>query len=122
VLRLWNKVDLACARPCPEGFLPLSATTGAGLEALERAVAEAALAGTAATEGEPLIDSERQRLLLERSLASLGRFRDDRLRGVPLDLLAVELREALDCLGEVTGEVTTAEVLDRMFASFCVGK
>jgi tRNA modification GTPase len=34
----------------------------------------------------------------------------------------VDLAEALSALGEITGEVTSAEILDRMFSSFCVGK
>jgi len=41
---------------------------------------------------------------------------------VSLDLLAVDLADALDAIGEITGEVTSAEVLERMFGSFCVGK
>ena len=72
--------------------------------------------------GEPLIDSERQRDLISRALAALGRLRDARAGGVTADLLAVDLADALDALGEITGEVTTAEILERMFAGFCVGK
>ncbi len=122
LLRVWNKIDLPGALPCPAGWIPVSALAGDGLEGLERSMAAAILRGSAAPEGEPLIDSERQRGLLARARASLARLRDGGAAGVPLDLLAVELREALDSLGEITGEVTTAEVLDRMFAGFCVGK
>lgn len=121
-LRVWNKIDLPSALSCPKEFLPLSAVTGEGIDHLERAIGERILRGAGSAEGEPLIDSERQRELLARALSSLERFRADREAGVPLDLLAVELREALDSLGEITGEVATAEVLERMFASFCVGK
>ena len=38
------------------------------------------------------------------------------------DLLAFELREALDALGSVSGAVTTDELLGRVFANFCIGK
>jgi tRNA modification GTPase len=37
-------------------------------------------------------------------------------------MIALDVREVLDALGEITGEVTTADVLTRMFSSFCVGK
>jgi tRNA modification GTPase len=37
-------------------------------------------------------------------------------------VLAVDIGEALDALGEITGEVTSAELLEKMFSSFCVGK
>jgi tRNA modification GTPase len=43
-------------------------------------------------------------------------------RGVAPELLAVDLAEAMDALGEITGAVTSAEILDRMFSRFCVGK
>ena len=38
------------------------------------------------------------------------------------DLLAFELREALDAIGSVTGDVTTEDLLGRVFANFCIGK
>ncbi|MGA2764849.1 MAG: tRNA uridine-5-carboxymethylaminomethyl(34) synthesis GTPase MnmE [Spirochaetia bacterium] len=120
LVRAWNKVDLPESRSAPEGFMPLSATTGHGLEKLETEVA--ATLGSPAESGEPLIDSVRQRDLIGRALAALGRLREARARGVSADLLAVDLADAMDALGEITGEITTAEVLERMFAAFCVGK
>jgi tRNA modification GTPase len=121
LVRVWNKVDLP-GLPAPDGFIPLSALTGAGIERLETAVAESALGGSPAETDEPLIDSVRQRDLISRALAALARMREARARGVSADLLAVDLAEAADALGEITGQITTAEVLERMFASFCVGK
>jgi tRNA modification GTPase len=122
LLGAWNKVDLPGALPCPDGFVPVSALTGEGLERLESAMAAALLAGTADPGDGPLLDSERQRGLLERALEALARFRADLARGLPLDILAVILREALDALGGITGGVTSADVLERLFSTFCVGK
>ena len=122
LLRAWNKADLPDAvLPLP-GWLSVSAATGAGVDQLEAAVAEAVLGGPAADAGEPLIDSERQRDLIGRALSALGRFRDALAQGTTPDLLSIDLKDALDALGEITGEVTSAEILDRMFARFCVGK
>jgi tRNA modification GTPase len=100
----------------------VSAATGEGLPALVAAVAAALLGGPSPGAAEPLIDSERQRDLLERAVAALERFSSARAAGTSPDLLAVDLADALDALGEITGEVTSAEVLDRMFGRFCVGK
>jgi len=44
------------------------------------------------------------------------------LGGVPLDLCAVDLNEALAALGRITGENVNDQLLDEVFASFCVGK
>jgi len=41
---------------------------------------------------------------------------------MPGDAVAVDLKEALDALGEITGEVTAADILETMFSRFCVGK
>jgi tRNA modification GTPase len=120
LLKVWNKTDLPSNRPIPEGFIPISSLTGEGLDVLEREIATVLLGGTSCETGEPLIDSVRQKDLIERSLDALYRFRDG--AGVPLDALAVELAEALEALGGITGEVTTAEILERMFSDFCVGK
>ncbi len=122
LIRAWTKVDLPQSRPVPDGFTAISVVTGAGLAGLEAAVSAAALGGAPVDSGEPLIDSVRQRDLIDRALEALGRLREARGRGVTADLLAVDLADAMDALGEITGEVTSAEILEKMFASFCVGK
>jgi tRNA modification GTPase len=122
LLGVWNKIDLERTLPCPEGFVSVSALTGEGLERLEAALAAALLTGTSDAGGGPLLDSERQRDLLRKALNELARFREDLGRGLPLDVLAVGLREALDALGGITGGVTSADVLERLFSTFCVGK
>jgi tRNA modification GTPase len=43
-------------------------------------------------------------------------------QGQPLDFIATPLREAVNALGEITGEVSTADILEVMFSRFCVGK
>jgi tRNA modification GTPase len=121
VIRAWTKSDLP-GPPAPAGFIALSTVTGEGIGELEKAIATAAMGGPSGAPGEALLDSARQRDLVERALASLARFARERDEGLPPDILAVDLAEALDALGEITGEVTTAEILERMFSSFCVGK
>ncbi len=122
VLRAWNKTDLSACQPAPSRFIPISAATGDGLERLSADVASALLGGPPTESGEPLIDSVRQRDLIATALDALRRFREARLSGTSPDLCAVDLAAALDALGEITGEVTTEEILERMFSSFCVGK
>lgn len=122
LLRVWNKADLRGLLPAPKEFLTVSAVTGTGIDELQRALAVAALGGAPADGAEPLVDSERQRDLLARALAGLKRLRAALAEGATPDLLAVDLADAMDALGEITGAVTNAEILDRMFSRFCVGK
>ena len=116
---VWSKADVA--EDPPEGFLPVSSLTGSGFTELEAAVAERLGAGEAPAAG-AIIDSARQRDLLQRAAAALAQALSGAAEGVPLDAVAVDLRDALDALGEITGEVTTTEILQDMFSRFCVGK
>ncbi len=123
LIRVWNKSDLE--PEAPEGWIPVSAVTGAGFKNLEEAIINAAFHGGSSPEADaPVIDSVRQKALLERAADALDRFLDsaDRLDEVPVDLLAEDLTDALESLGELTGEVTRADVLETLFSEFCVGK
>jgi tRNA modification GTPase len=122
LIPVWNKADLPGLLPAPDGYAAVSAVTGQGLDGLVRRVVEAVMGGSAVEAGEPLIDSERQRDLLLAALSALRLVREGHETGATADLLAVDLSVALDALGEITGEVTSAEVLERMFSRFCVGK
>jgi tRNA modification GTPase len=119
----------APARPSPPfaespssslSSLSVSAVTGEGLDALRSAVA--ARLGLVEADGELLV-LERHREALS-SAASFLREAAELARsdgGVP-ELVAVRVREALSALGTITGETATEELLDRIFATFCVGK
>jgi len=122
LLAAWNKTDLGDCHPAPDGFLPLSAATGEGIPSLLARIGAAVLGSSPSDTTEPLICSDRQRDLLQRARAAIGRYEVARDGGVTPDLLAVDVAEALDALGEMTGEVTTDEILERMFSRFCVGK
>ncbi len=121
LIRVWNKCDIGRGRP-PRGFAVLSALSGQGLRELEREI-EKRLIGEGPRESEAaVIDSLHQKQYLEQGLAALKRAREALDLGVSLDLLAVDLKEALDALGYITGEVTSDEILRAMFSRFCVGK
>jgi tRNA modification GTPase len=120
-LRLWNKVDLTDEAP-PEGFMPVSVQTHEGFSAIERAVVELVPDRTGYGSGEPVIDSLRQRDLLLRAADGLDLAGRSVEEEAPLDMIAVDLKDALDALGEITGEVTSAEILKTIFSDFCVGK
>lgn len=122
---IWSKIDALDAgrQNSPPGFVALSAKEGAGLEALSRRIIEMVLDGAGLVEaGEPIIDSLRQKRLLERARRGIEDFRRGLREDRPLDLLAVDLKEALDALGEITGEVTSRDILNQIFSQFCVGK
>lgn len=99
----------------------VSAVTGEGLEALRASIA--ARLGLVEAEGELLVLA-RHKEALETAARLLGEASALAGGGVsfPSELVASRAREALIALGTITGETATEDLLDRIFATFCVGK
>ncbi|MFL5034532.1 MAG: tRNA uridine-5-carboxymethylaminomethyl(34) synthesis GTPase MnmE [Microvirga sp.] len=116
-LRIGTKSDLAA--PPAGADLTISAKTGAGLPALLDRVA--ALLAAAPGEGDAVITRERHRRAFEAAHESLSRA-GTALAAGHSELAAEDVRLALRALGQVTGRVDVEQVLDRLFATFCVGK
>jgi tRNA modification GTPase len=119
-IQVLTKCDLGSASG--EG-IPVSAVTGEGLEVLRAAVARR-IFGDQLTLGdlEPVLTRDRHREALTRAQAALVAARPHLApRGEPV-LAAHHVREATFALDELVGRVDVEDVLDRLFASFCVGK
>jgi tRNA modification GTPase len=101
----------------------VSAVTGEGLDELKRRLAAEAF-GRLLQLGdvEPVVTRARHRAALERALAELDGFEAARSAGVDAAATATHLRAAVTALDDLIGVVTPDDVLDRVFASFCVGK
>lgn len=123
-LVIWNKCDLPSAAPAPAAssppVLPVSARTGEGLAALAVAIEELLLGAPGG--GVARVLFERHRAALRRARAALQDSRARLADGSPLDLVAEGLRESLEALDELSGRTTPEDVLDQIFARFCLGK
>jgi tRNA modification GTPase len=116
VVAVATKCDLAAA---PAGLLATSAVTGAGVESLRGLLAERAR-GRAQPALAPSL--ARCRHHVASCLEQLRRAHSIVLFEDPPELLALELRGALEQLGEMVGAVYTDDLLDRIFSRFCIGK
>jgi len=122
--RVRNKIDLTGA---PAGLadgkpptVAISVATGAGLDAL-RAHLKACAGYHGTGEGE-FIARRRHLDALERVRLALGQARAALREHAGGELVAEDLRLAQQALGEITGAFTPDDLLDRIFASFCIGK
>ena len=118
LIRLCNKADKPTCI-VPDGFMPLSAKCGDGIEALKQAML-AAVEPQAAQE--VLLSNARHHAALQQVLSAVNHVADGLDSGMPADLLAVDLRDALYHLGSITGEVASNDILDNIFSRFCIGK
>jgi len=126
VILVWNKSDLSAAPSighavsCP--VVAVSALRADGIDTLMAALKTCLHGKDSIGDGDVLIDSERQRNLLLRALESLQGMQLELTAGYPLDAVVLGLQDAMQALGEITGEVYTDDILDVMFSGFCVGK
>jgi tRNA modification GTPase len=100
----------------------LSATRGDGLDILRSKLVEAAYSGTV---GSPHVDvaiNERHNVSLEYANKYLTEALHEFRSAQPLEIVSQQLRRGLDCLGEVIGKTSTDDILERIFATFCIGK
>ena len=115
-----NGDDLAAlAEGAP--LVSLSARTGDGLDELGRAVAALFPQGSEDKAGE-LITNARQAEAAGRALDCVVRAGQALTDGVTPDALLTDVEEALEALGELTGQSVREDVTDRIFSKFCVGK
>ncbi|MCK5152813.1 MAG: tRNA uridine-5-carboxymethylaminomethyl(34) synthesis GTPase MnmE [Spirochaetales bacterium] len=117
---IWNKID-ASGLIMPEGILPVSAVTAEGFPGLEDAISSR-LTGIHVSGTELMIDSLRQKDLLLKAKESLEVVRISLTNNISLDAVAMDLKDSLDAIGEITGEVSSVDILNNIFSGFCVGK
>ena len=122
-----NKIDLG-ARPeavrelAGKETIEVSALTGHGLDALTEAIVRHA-ESFAQTQGNEIIAiNARHATALSCAQTALNEARTKLLSNGPIELLASDLRSALDAYGEIGGKIDNERMLDRLFSTFCIGK
>lgn len=103
-------------------FVKLSAKTGEGVDVLKKQMVHLATGGKAYQEGSVLVTNSRHRDALIRARHGLGLAITSLKDGQSGEFVSVDLRAALDALGEITGVVTTDDILNNIFSNFCIGK
>ena len=117
---MYNKVDLLDTFAVEEGSIAISAKRGdiAQLkDELVRFAEEQCNMQNAVT-----ISSTRHYEVLVRALEAIKRVQDGLLLQISGEFLSMDLQDCLDALGEITGQITSQEVLNNIFSKFCIGK
>ncbi len=129
LILVWNKCDKADAVKSPdnvvktENCITISAKSGLNIGALATRVKQVVTEGTDTSHSKSGLGSERQKQSVAEALERVEHALEIAHSGeYGLDAVVQDLEDCLDCLGEVTGEVTPDDVLGSIFARFCVGK
>lgn len=131
IIPVLNKKDLpaACDENAfssfilrPSSLLKISAVTGDGIEALKQQIVAACLKDWKEEREGVVISNLRHKVAIEHAHEALERAAAALEGAQPLEIVAFELRDGLDRLGEIVGAVTTEDILNRIFSDFCIGK
>ena len=102
--------------------IEISTKTSAGLEELEETIEEMFNISELNIENEIVITNVRHKNLIHKAAEEIKNAIVSIKNGLPIDMLSIDLQEALQNLGEITGESISEEVVKGIFAKFCVGK
>ncbi|NEQ09632.1 MAG: tRNA uridine-5-carboxymethylaminomethyl(34) synthesis GTPase MnmE, partial [Moorea sp. SIO4E2] len=130
VILVINKTDLASDKAestlsypnTIERVVKTAAAYNQGIDALEKAILDAVNRGNLQAADLDLAINQRQAAALTRAKMSLEQVQETIAKELPLDFWTIDLRGAIQALGEITGEEVTESVLDRIFSRFCIGK
>jgi tRNA modification GTPase len=122
-----NKGDLPRAvdiAELPSGteVLVISAKTGLGLEKLKASIRARLVSPGFEVNESLVVTNVRHRTALRRAQESLAHASESVRKGLAGELVAMDLRVAADALGEITGTITTDDILEKIFSEFCIGK
>lgn len=125
VIRIGNKMDKAnealLSKLEKENFVLISASQGNNLPLLKDKIIES-LHLKEVKQGDVLVTNLRHYQGLLEASKSLDRVLDGMMNHVTGDFLAMDIRQSLHHLSEITGEITTEDLLDSIFSKFCIGK
>ena len=118
-----NKADLLARDAVrPDSAFVVSCLTGEGLESLRDGIAEAVGRSGMRQERFDIAINARHRDALERSRSAACRALESMRARQPLEVVALDLRIAVQGVGEIAGKTSTEDLLDRIFGEFCLGK
>jgi len=123
-----NKIDLGASPDAVRSLdlgdpvVLISVTERRGLADLRRAVVGHFTQGRNVERTGPVLTNLRHHDALTKTKASLELARESLCVGHPPDIVAVDIQDAIDHVGEITGAVTSEDILDRIFSEFCIGK
>jgi len=125
-----NKTDLELHRSVEEiveqfqglTWTAISALYNQGIEELKTSVFEAITDQQGPADLPTIVPNVRHKVAIQRAITASKAAEEGFRTRRPPELVAIDLRGALDCLGEIIGVITTEDILDRIFNRFCIGK
>lgn len=119
-----NKIDLNCEKIDikNENVIRISTKTREGLEELEKRIEKLFDLNNIDTENSLIITNIRHKDLITKAIQNIEKAKEAVENKVPVDMVSINIQEAINSLGEILGESISENVLNKIFEKFCVGK
>ena len=125
-----NKIDLVNKDfefEMPESWkgiknVKTSALYNKGIDKLNRVIKKIATKGLTINSNNSIIPNMRHKIEIEKSMETTSRIKEGLKNKTPFELIAIDLKEVIDSLGEIIGVSVKEEILDEIFSRFCIGK
>ncbi|MGL4403076.1 MAG: tRNA uridine-5-carboxymethylaminomethyl(34) synthesis GTPase MnmE [Fusobacteriaceae bacterium] len=128
VIGILNKIDMervidTAPLTKVKNWIEISAKDNLGIDEMEEKIYSYVVKGELEDSSQKVvITNVRHKSALEKTKDAVDSIFETINTGLPMDLMAVDLKEAMDSLSEVTGEISSEDLLDHIFKNFCVGK
>lgn len=100
----------------------ISALYNQGIDRLKDLIAKLSLSEQGFDAGHSIVPNLRHKIALERSLRAASSVVDGMRMQMPFELISIDIKEAIDSLGEITGVIANEDMIDMIFSRFCIGK
>lgn len=125
-----NKIDLESKidennnnlRESSENIIKMSALKNIGIDKLYEKITEMFNLNEINLDNENVITNVRQKNLITKAIENVKKAKETIEQKMPIDIIAIFIKDILEDLGKITGEVVTEDIIEEIFAKFCLGK
>ena len=127
---LLNKADLNCVlnenderfKKITENVLKISALNGEGLEKLYALISKMFSLEEINVDNDVIITNLRHKNLISNAIENVKKAKNTVEENMPIDIIAIFIKDILEDLGNITGEIVTDDIINEIFSKFCLGK
>ena len=105
-----------------ENVIKISALNGEGLEKLYSLISKMFSLEEINVDNDVIITNLRHKNLISRAIENVKKAKDTVEQNMPIDIIAIFVKDILEDLGNITGEIVTDDIINEIFAKFCLGK
>ena len=119
---LENKINIEKIKEVNKPIVEISTKTRDGIDKLYKEISNIFKLNEIASNGELIISNNRHKSLIINARKNLQKSRETIVNNMPIDIISTYLKDILEELGKITGQTVTEEVINEIFAKFCLGK